>query len=316
MTSSESATRFASNSSSSFKWFCGWLHALRSGGSASLASSHSRSQSPSSHFLLMVGLKGLSLRLSQSFDMQFFSIPAGLRHSSSRCLSWCCIRPCLIYSRGGVVSPAPRVMGVAPPAAPPVSVTSSSVTKKFFSDATLVSVSAKSCFACAWTSFLAASSFSFEFNDFSRVSQLSRNRVSMEEFLARPHRGQWMPSSGPAPRRVHVAWNVSSICSRMPNTSPDCGFVDLMRSCLRQRRHSPLLGFRAHELEHAAMRLHDVLHRLRHVRHLCKVGVVLLQHRGRGLEGGDPLNSNCSREREPTMALHGEQPPPAPKQRK
>ena len=53
------------------------------------------------------------------------------------------------------------------------------------------------------------------------------------------------------------------------------------------------------------MRLYDVLHRLRHVRHLHKVSVVLLQHWDRRLEGVGPLNS---KERETTMALHGEEP--------
>ena len=44
---------------------------------------------------------------------------------------------------------------------------------------------------------------------------------------------------------------------------------------LRQRQHVLLLGFRAHTLERATLRLHDVMHRLRNVKHLHKVSVVL-----------------------------------------
>ena len=41
-------------------------------------------------------------------------------HGSFRRLSWFRVRPGLIYSRGSVVSPEPRVMGAVPPAASPL----------------------------------------------------------------------------------------------------------------------------------------------------------------------------------------------------
>ena len=89
----------------------------------------------------------------------------------------------LCIPRGGATRALGQERGTTP-----ASVTHSSAAKKCLSDATLVSVSVKSCFTCAWTSFVAASSTSFEFHVSSRVSQLSRNCVSMEEFLARHHR--------------------------------------------------------------------------------------------------------------------------------
>ena len=49
----------------------------------------------------------------------FSSTSAGLKHGFFRRLSWCCIRLCLIFSLGGVVSPAPRVMGAVLSAALP-----------------------------------------------------------------------------------------------------------------------------------------------------------------------------------------------------
>ena len=96
MTSSESAARSSWKSCLSFKRFCGWLHALRSRGSASnfermVSLSLSISAWPvlteglnhhrliSSHWLVS---KAVSLRLSPSFDFQFFSLPERLWRGS------------------------------------------------------------------------------------------------------------------------------------------------------------------------------------------------------------------------------------------
>ena len=161
LSSSESETRVASNSCLSLKRSCGWFHALHSGGSASnirrIVSLSLRisawpvvTEDFNHHGLISPHWFASKARLHLTFN-SFLPTSAGLRHGSSRCTSWCCIRPCLICSRGGVVSPAPRVVDAVPPATPLASVTFSSVTEKVLSDATLVSVSAKFCFACSWT---------------------------------------------------------------------------------------------------------------------------------------------------------------------
>ena len=324
MTSSDRACVSLQTAACPSRGFCGWLNALRFGGSASnfiriLAEdrNHNHHRLSSSHWLVSKA----SASFLRSFDFPFSSISAGLKHGFFRRLSWCCIRLCLIFSLGGVVSPAPRVMGAVLSAALPGITLATAASAAVYSQGGVSRVSSQecgttpyqwsgsSCTTQPWSRCppgpcfaLALASFNGSLRGLLRVQRLFTGFPALPQLCvdggiscSTPSRAM-MPSSGSRStrRKVHAAGNVSSICSRMPNTSPDCGFVDLVRSRLRQRQHSPLLGLRAHALDHATMRLHDALHRSRHLRHLNKVGVVLLQHRDRGLEGVDPPNSKKS----------------------